>query len=145
MLNPPSEVVLMKSPARFSLKCGMNAFVVRIVPNMLVLTMRRICSSVSPSSAPARPYPALLNTRSVPPDPTTCFATLSIAPGSVTSSAISLRPEMSFSSFSFLGSRMEAMTLHPFDANSFAVALPKPEELPVMKIVLPRTRICARS
>ena len=26
------------------------------------------------------------------------------------------------------------MTLHPFEANSFAVARPKPEEAPVMKI-----------
>jgi hypothetical protein len=31
---------------------------------------------------------------------------------------------------------MEAMTFQPFDANSFAVARPKPEELPVMKIAL---------
>jgi NADPH2:quinone reductase len=43
---------------------------------------------------------------------------------------------MSPNSFSFVGSRIEAMTFHPFEANSFAVARPKPEELPVMKIVL---------
>ena len=50
--------------------------------------------------------------------------------------AINVIPEMSPSSFSLFGSRIEAMTFHPFEANSFAVARPKPEELPVMKIVL---------
>jgi len=55
VINPPIEVVLMNNPAFFSLKCGVNAFVVRIAPSMLVLTMRRIWSSVSPSSGPARP------------------------------------------------------------------------------------------
>src|SRR5215472_15309461 len=43
-------------------------------------------------------------------------------------------PEMSPSSFSLFGSRIEALTFHPFEANSFAVARPKPEEAPVMKI-----------
>jgi hypothetical protein len=43
-------------------------------------------------------------------------------------------PEILPSSFSFFGSRIDAMTFHPFDANSFAEARPKPEELPVMKI-----------
>jgi len=45
-------------------------------------------------------------------------------------------PEMSPSSFSLFGSRIEALTFHPFEANSFAVARPKPEEAPVMKIAL---------
>ena len=46
-----------------------------------------------------------------------------------------MQPEILPSSFSFLGSRMEATTFHPFDANNFAVARPKPAEAPVMKIV----------
>jgi hypothetical protein len=40
------------------------------------------------------------------------------------------------SCFSFFGSRLDAMAFHPFDANSFAVARPKPDEAPVMKIAL---------
>ena len=52
----------------------------------------------------------------------------------MTSSGINVTPEMLPSSFSFFGSRIEAMTFQPFDANSFAVARPKPEELPVIKI-----------
>lgn len=45
-------------------------------------------------------------------------------------------PEILPSSISFCGSRMEAMTFQPFDANSFAVARPKPDEAPVIKIAL---------
>ena len=55
VINPPIEVVLMNSPARFALKCGRNAFVVRIAPIRLVLTMRSICSWVNPSSGPDIP------------------------------------------------------------------------------------------
>jgi len=51
------------------------------------------------------------------------------------SKAIKVTPEMLFSSVSFSGSRMVAMTFHPFEANSLAAARPRPEELPVMKIV----------
>jgi hypothetical protein len=41
---------------------------------------------------------------------------------------------MLFSSVSFSGLRMVAMTFHPFEAKSLAVARPRPEELPEMKI-----------
>src|ERR1700745_98241 len=43
-------------------------------------------------------------------------------------------PEISPSSF--FGSRMDAITFHPFDPNSLAVARPQPDEAPVMKIAL---------
>ena len=45
----------------------MNAFVTRIGPIRLVCTIRSICSSVTPSSGPAIPYPALLKTTSTSP------------------------------------------------------------------------------
>ena len=54
----------MNRPALFALKYGMNAFVIRMAPMIFVLTMRMICSSVRPSSGPAKPYPALLKTTS---------------------------------------------------------------------------------
>ena len=62
-----------------------------------------------------------------------CRHTLDLM-GAVTSSAINVIPEMSPSSFSLFGSRIEALTFHPFEANSFAVARPTPKEAPVMKI-----------
>ncbi len=55
VINPPIEVVLMKSPALFSLKWGMNAFVVRIGPIRLVLTMRTsVRRSIPPADPPSR-------------------------------------------------------------------------------------------
>jgi hypothetical protein len=50
------------------------------------------------------------------------------------SRAINITSEVFASSFSLSGFRMEAMTFHPFAANNLAVARPKPEELPVIKI-----------
>lgn len=40
------------------------------------------------------------------------------------------------SSVSFSGFRIVATTAYPREANNFAAALPSPEELPVMKMVL---------
>jgi hypothetical protein len=59
----------------------------------------------------------------------------------VTSSAINLMPGMLPSSFSLFVSRMEATTFQPFVANSFAVARPKPEELPVIAVSQMLSRI----
>jgi hypothetical protein len=44
-------------------------------------------------------------------------------------------PESLASSVSFSGVRMVAITLHPREENSLVAALPRPDELPVMKMV----------
>src|SRR5258707_1127744 len=54
VLIPPGDTVFMPIPNW-------------IAPMRFVLTMRRICWSVRPSSGPASPYPALLKTTSTPP------------------------------------------------------------------------------
>jgi hypothetical protein len=106
-----------------------------MAPIIFVLTMRMICSSERPSSGPAKPYPALLKTTSTPFIATTLSAVSLIWSGAVTSSGSSFSPESWLSSVSLSGLRIVAMTFQPFEANSWAVALPSPEEAPVMKIV----------
>src|SRR6185436_1249357 len=68
---------------------------------------------------------------------TACSAAVLICCGSVISNDINLTPEMFLSSASVSGFRMVAITFHPLDANSLAVALPSPEEAPVMKMLFP--------
>ena len=53
----------------------------------------------------------------------------------VTSNGRSVIFSIKFSSVSFFGSRIVAITFQPLAANNFAVALPNPVDAPVMKIV----------
>ena len=116
---------------------GGNAFVMRITPSRFVLIMRTICSSVSPSSGPAIPYPALLNTTSTPPIATVLATASLICAESVTSSGSTVTSRNSLSSVPFCASlpRIVAITRHPLAENSSTEARPSPEEVPVMKIV----------
>src|SRR6516225_8068643 len=58
-----------------------------------------------------------------------------IAPIRFVSIAISFTPGIEASSVSFFGVRIVAITFQPLPANNLAAARPRPDELPVMKIV----------
>ena len=82
------------------------------------------------------PYPALLKTTSTPPAANAFAAARSIWSGSVMSSGIRTTAGEEARSVSLSGLRMVAITRQPLDANNLAAALPSPDELPVMKMVL---------
>jgi hypothetical protein len=132
---PTLDVTLTIVPEPRSRIWDTTARVTPITPKVFVSKTCRITSSGVASSAEKRPIPALLTRTSICPNRAIPSATaLATLVGSVTSSAVTSSRSLASNSVG-LGDRMVAITFQPRARNIAALALPKPEEHPVIRTV----------
>src|SRR5271166_5307258 len=116
-------------------RIGSAARMTSSAPKKLASRLRAICSSLSSSRAPTRPYPALFTTTSIRPNAATaCAIAAFTCEGSVTSSASARHVSgcRATRSSSCVGFRDVATRRCPRASTCVARARPKPPEQPVM-------------
>lgn len=135
-MSPQMEVIFMMIPEVFSRMCGSISRVTDMAQKTFVSNCFLICSGLAASNGQVSQYPALFRTTSI-------FQNCSVQKRmaslieftSVTSSFVMRRLSEDWSSVSFSGVLMVAITFQFSERNFFTVARPMPVEAPVISMV----------